>query len=127
MAENYKLLYQQMKKIVTTYQDEVVPGLRELARKGPVYGNHIMCSVDKIQEAKELLLEQLIDMIRELAKKDDFWEVTSLLNADKPGEVIVAYKISIPHMQLEQEVMANYCEIAKYIESCEDCGFCNKT
>ena len=30
MAENYKLLYQQMKKVVTTYQDEVVPGLRKI-------------------------------------------------------------------------------------------------
>ena len=32
MAENYKLLYEQMKKIVTTYQDEVVPGLREIIK-----------------------------------------------------------------------------------------------
>ena len=30
MAENYKLLYRQMKKIVTTYQDEVTPGLRKI-------------------------------------------------------------------------------------------------
>lgn len=30
MAENYKMLYEQMKKIVTTYQDEVVPGLRKI-------------------------------------------------------------------------------------------------
>jgi hypothetical protein len=32
MAENYKLLYEQMKKIVTTYQDEVVPCLREIIK-----------------------------------------------------------------------------------------------
>lgn len=32
MAENYKPLYEQMKKIVTTYQDEVVPGLREIIK-----------------------------------------------------------------------------------------------
>lgn len=30
MAENWKHLYEQMKKMVEMYQDEVVPGLREL-------------------------------------------------------------------------------------------------
>ena len=30
MAENYKLLYEQMKKVVTTYQDEIAPGLRKI-------------------------------------------------------------------------------------------------
>ena len=29
MAENYKQLYEQMKKLVALYQDEVVPELRE--------------------------------------------------------------------------------------------------
>ena len=29
MAENYKLLYEQMKKMVTMYQDDLVPGFRE--------------------------------------------------------------------------------------------------
>ena len=34
MAENYKLLYEQMKKMVAVYQDEIVPGLRDqLAQK----------------------------------------------------------------------------------------------
>lgn len=28
MAENYKILYEQMKKIVEKYQDDIVPGLR---------------------------------------------------------------------------------------------------
>lgn len=32
MAENYKLLYEQMKKIVTEYQDKVVPCLREIIK-----------------------------------------------------------------------------------------------
>lgn len=27
MAENYKHLYEQMKKVVTMYQDEIVPGM----------------------------------------------------------------------------------------------------
>ena len=29
MAENYKHLYEQMKKMVAMYQDEIVPGMRE--------------------------------------------------------------------------------------------------
>lgn len=30
MAENYKYVYEQMKKIVEKYQDEIVPGLQKL-------------------------------------------------------------------------------------------------
>jgi hypothetical protein len=30
MAENYKHLYEQTKKMLTMYQDEIVPGLRKL-------------------------------------------------------------------------------------------------
>ena len=33
MAENYKHLYQQMKKMVAMYQDEIVPNLRKLIEK----------------------------------------------------------------------------------------------
>jgi hypothetical protein len=33
MAENYKHLYEQMKKLVEKYQDEIVPGLREQFEK----------------------------------------------------------------------------------------------
>ena len=29
MAENYKLLYEQMKKMLEMYQDEIVPNLRK--------------------------------------------------------------------------------------------------
>lgn len=29
MPENYKLLYEQMKKMVDMYQDEIVPGFRK--------------------------------------------------------------------------------------------------
>jgi hypothetical protein len=84
-----------------------VPGLREAIKKGAMYGDYIRCSVDEIPEAKEQLLEEMIDMIRELAKKDEFWEITSLLNVD--GNVMVSYKISIPHME------ANKCEIADWM------------
>ena len=33
MAENYKNLYAQMKKMVEQYQDEIVPGLRKIAEE----------------------------------------------------------------------------------------------
>lgn len=33
MAENYKFLYEQMKHIVTKYQDEIIPGFREQLEK----------------------------------------------------------------------------------------------
>ncbi len=33
MAENYKHLYEQMKKMVTMYQDKIVPGMREQLEK----------------------------------------------------------------------------------------------
>ena len=33
MAENYKHLYEQMKKMVDKYQDEIVPGMREQLEK----------------------------------------------------------------------------------------------
>lgn len=83
------------------------------------YGDYISCRKDQIPEAKKLLLEQMIDMIRELAKKDDFWDITRLLNVDAEEDVVVTYRISIPHME-----STDTCEIAENIESCEDCGFC---
>ena len=86
------------------------------------YGDYISCSKDQIPEAKQQLLEQMIDMIRELAKKDDFWEITRLLNVEAEKDVVVAYRISIPYME-----DTGNCEIAENIENCEDCGFCNKT
>ena len=33
MAENYKILYEQMKKMVGKYQDDIVPGLRRVIDK----------------------------------------------------------------------------------------------
>lgn len=39
------------------------------------YGNFLWCMESDVEGAKELLLENLIDSISELAKKDDFWIV----------------------------------------------------
>lgn len=65
---------------------------------GAAYGDYISCRDDQIPEAKKLLLEQLIDMIRAMATLDEFWIVTRLLNADRPDDITVGYKICIPHM-----------------------------
>ena len=64
-----------------------------------VYGDYIRCSEDQVPEAKELLLEQMIATIRELAKKDDFFEVSDLEDAETAERIKVSWKFSIPHMK----------------------------
>ena len=56
MAENYKILYEQMKKMVEKYQDDIVPGLRRVIDRleaerqwirvedrSPVPGEYVVC------------------------------------------------------------------------------------
>ena len=63
-----------------------------------LFGSYVMCEDGKIQEAKELLLEEMIHSIRVLAQNNEFWEITKILNAYTPEDVRVSYKFSIPHM-----------------------------
>ena len=65
-----------------------------------IFGDYISAKEDLIPKAKELLLEQAIDTIRELAKKDDFWIVKP---KDEPGDFTVAWKIHIPQMEPEKD------------------------
>lgn len=78
-----------------------------------IYGGFVWAAEDEIENAKELLLEQMIDAIRELAKKDEFWIVK---HADKndplsrpfgyPEDVkvsSVAWKIHFPQMEPEKD------------------------
>ena len=58
-----------------------------------VYGDYVQCTEDKIEEAKAELLEQMIDTIRELAKKDEFWIVK-----EKEGGCTVAWKAEFSQM-----------------------------
>ena len=37
------------------------------------YGDYLWCNEDQIEETKEVLLEQMFETIREIAKKDEFW------------------------------------------------------
>ena len=62
------------------------------------YGDCVLCREDQIQKAKELLLEQMVDMIRVPAQHDDFWDITRLPNSISPDNVRVAYKIVIPSL-----------------------------
>ena len=58
-----------------------------------VYGDYAQCKEDEIQKAKAELLEQMIDTIRDLAKKDEFWIVK-----EKDGGYTVAWKAEFPQM-----------------------------
>ena len=62
------------------------------------FGEFVWCRDDQVQEAKKLLLEQMIDMIRVLAQHDDFWDITRNLNSIVPEDVRVSYKIVIPNL-----------------------------
>ena len=58
-----------------------------------VYGNYAQCEADEIEGAKAVLLEDMIGMIRELAKKDEFWIVKKV-----NGVPTVGWKAEFPQM-----------------------------
>ena len=74
------------------------------------YGGYVWCGGGDIQEAKETLLEQMIDAIRTLAEKDEFWIVKHVDKNDplavagcpetiKGNAATVAWKIHFPQME----------------------------
>ena len=72
------------------------------------YGDYMKVKEDQIQEAKDKMLVQLFDMIKELAKDDKFWIVKRASDYDgsplgRPAgfaddDVTVGYKIDFPQM-----------------------------
>ena len=72
------------------------------------YGDYVKVKENQIQEAKDNLLEQLFDMLKELAKDDKFWIVKRASDFDnsilcRPAgfaddDVTVGYKIDLPQM-----------------------------
>jgi hypothetical protein len=76
------------------------------------YGNYGKCEEEEIEKAKDLLLEQLIDTIRELAKKDEFWIIKKV-----NGLRTVGWKVVFPQM-LPKE---NHINDA----ACKDIIFCD--
>ena len=57
------------------------------------YGDYVQCEEDEIKEAKAVLLEQMIDTVRELAKNDEFWIVKKV-----NGLRTVSWKAEFPQM-----------------------------
>lgn len=57
------------------------------------YGDYAQCDEGDIEEAKAVLLEQMIDTIRELAKKDEFWIIKKV-----NGLRTVGWKAEFPQM-----------------------------
>lgn len=57
------------------------------------YGDHARCEEGEIEETKAELLEQMIDMIREVAKKDEFWIIKKADDA-----YTVGWKAEFPQM-----------------------------
>ena len=66
MAENYKHLYKQMKKMVAMYQDEIVPGMREQLEK--------CAEVVRCKDCKHSIWDE----------KEQMWEC--LLSVDLTGD-----------------------------------------
>lgn len=59
-----------------------------------LYGDYVRCEDNQIEEAKAELLEQMIDSIRVLAKKDEFWIVKRV----DDNEYTVGWKAMFPQM-----------------------------
>ena len=71
MAENYKLLYQQMKRLVETYQDEIVPAMRK--------------KIEDLQAENKRLEEERDEMHRDVIAAEEYaWKMReSKLAKDK--------------------------------------------
>lgn len=77
-----------------------------------LYGDYVKAKVGDIPAVKEQLLEQMITMIRELSKRDDFFIIKTMKDFEEApmaevfgpaiqlaeDEVTVGWKILIPQM-----------------------------
>lgn len=59
-----------------------------------MYGSYVVTTDKHIEEAKEALLEQAIDLLREIAQDDNFW----IVKKNERNEYSVAWKIRFPQM-----------------------------
>ena len=58
------------------------------------YGDYVVVNEDQIQEAKEELLKQIFDVIKEVANDDRFWIVKKC----EDNKCTVGWKIDLPQM-----------------------------
>lgn len=66
---------------------------------GWIYGAWQKVSKENIQEAKDELLEVLVNKLRELAQDDEFWIVKPV----EGDQVTVGWKIALPHLEPEKD------------------------
>lgn len=71
-----------------------------------LYGDYVVADRQQVAEAKNLLLEQMFNMIEELAKNEEFWIVKPAQGED-PEKRTVGYKIAVPKMKKEAEDCVN--------------------
>lgn len=70
MAENYKFLYEQMKHMLTQYQDDIVPGYRKQLEKVEHERDIAVECIDEIEYQNRKNSENWIDdVIAEYRKK----------------------------------------------------------
>ena len=72
------------------------------------YGDYLRVKEDQVQDAKDQLLAQLFDLIKEIAKDDKFWIIKHASDFDNSllgrpdgfadDDVTVGYKIDFPQM-----------------------------
>ncbi len=67
-----------------------------------VYGGYLKVKEAEIPETKEVLLDQMLDTIREIAKDDKFW----IVKKTEDGQYIVGWKIEFPQMYTQKPVEA---------------------
>ena len=88
-----------MSKFTRVWDDENKKFVFKPAEEAPepnwscVYGEYAHCDADHIERAKAVLLENMFDKIRELAKKDEFWIVKTT-----NGVLTVGLKVEFPQM-----------------------------
>lgn len=110
-AVNRKILDDMKKKtipmgcsnVITTAEikqnDEWTDWCRRLIKTGcPAFGESVRCREDQVQEAKRLLLEQAVDMLRTLAQNDEFWVIHKNPYVTDPQNVEVCYTFVIPSL-----------------------------
>ena len=73
MAENYKHMYEQMKKMVALYQDEIVPGMREQLSKCVEVVRCKDCGHAHLTASNEAKYCDMWSLEDELYLPPDFW------------------------------------------------------
>lgn len=66
MAENYKQLYEQMKKMVDMYQDEIVPGFRKTTDELKAENKQLHLQLETITKDLDYYRDAYHHLLREM-------------------------------------------------------------